>query len=346
MMVNSIEDSDKKCILIVDDNPENIHVLSGVLNPYYKTKAAINGKIAIRIACLEDRPDMILLDIMMPDLDGYAVCRHLKKLPETAQIPIIFISAKSEIKDEEKGFALGCVDYISKPISPPIVLARVSAHLKLADQQLHLMDLVNQTTKNLEKTRMEIIQSLGRAAEFKDNETGMHVVRMSWYSYHIAKQFTGNAAWSELLRNAAPMHDIGKIGIPDDVLLKPGKLNADEWASMQKHVEYGVEILGAHETELLALAVEVAQHHHEKWDGSGYPKGISGKDIPLGARIAAIADVFDALTSDRPYKKAWQVSDAVELIESESGKHFDPELVLHFKSCLPLILETKSLHCD
>jgi len=345
-MIDSDGQSEKKSILIVDDNPENIHVLSGVLSPYYKTKAAINGKIALKIAGSKDKPDMILLDIMMPELDGYAVCRHLKQFPETAQIPIIFISAKSEIKDEEKGFALGAVDYISKPISPPIVLARVSAHLKLADQQSHLMGMVKETTRHLEKTRMEIIQSLGRAAEFKDNETGMHVVRMSWYAYHLAKQMTGDEAWAELLRSAAPMHDIGKIGIPDDVLLKPGKLDAAEWATMQKHVEYGVEILGKHETELLALAVEVAQYHHEKWDGSGYPKGISGKDIPLSARIAAIADVFDALTSERPYKKAWSVTDAVQLIESESGKHFDPEVVLHFKDCLPLIMETKSRHCD
>jgi len=345
-MINREEQGGKKTILIVDDNPENIHVLTGVLSPHYKTKAAINGKIAIKIACSEEKPDMILLDIMMPELDGYAVCRYLKQFPETAQIPIIFITAKSEIKDEEKGFALGGVDYINKPISPPIVLARVSAHLNLADQQSHLMGLVQETTKHLEKTRMEIIQTLGRAAEFKDNETGMHVVRMSWYSYHIAKQFTGNETWSELLRNAAPMHDIGKIGIPDDVLLKPGKLNADEWVIMQKHVEYGVKILGRHETYLLALAVEVAEYHHEKWDGSGYPKGVGGEDIPLSARIAAIADVFDALTSDRPYKKAWSVADAVELIESESGKHFDPELVFSFKDCLALILESKSLHND
>jgi len=343
-MINSGEQDKQKTILIVDDSPENIHVLTGVLSPYYKTKAAINGKIAIKIACSENKPDMILLDIMMPDLDGYAVCRYLKQFPETAKIPIIFISAKNEIKDEEKGFDLGCVDYINKPISPSLVLARVSAHLKLADQQSHLMGLVKKTTEHLEKTRMEIIESLGRAAEFKDNETGMHVVRMSWYSYHIAKQLTGNEAWSELLRNAAPMHDIGKIGIPDDVLLKPGKLNDDEWITMQKHVEYGVEILGKHETELLVLAVEVAEFHHEKWDGSGYPKGISGKDIPLSARIAAIADVFDALTSDRPYKKAWTVADAVELIESESGKHFDPELVCNFKDCLPLILQSKEQH--
>jgi len=345
-MIDLDEQVEKKTILVVDDNPENIHVLSGILSPYYKIKAAINGKIAIKIASAEDKPVMILLDIMMPDLDGYAVCRYLKQLPETAQIPIIFVSAKSEVEDEEKGFELGAVDYITKPVSPPIVLARVSAHLKLADQKSHLMCLVKETTRDLEKTRMEIIQSLGRAAEFKDNETGMHVVRMSWYSYFLAQKVTTNDHWSELLRNAAPMHDIGKIGIPDGVLLKPGKLSADEWSIMQKHVQYGVEILGDHETELLSLAVEVAKYHHEKWDGSGYPNGLSGESIPLSARIVAIADVFDALTSARPYKEAWTVEKAIALIESESGKHFDPSLVPKFIECLPQILDAKSKYCD
>jgi len=336
----------KKTILVVDDNPENIHLLRETLHQDYKVKAAINGKIAIKIACGMSQPDLILLDIMMPEMDGYEVCQYLKKQPKTMQIPIIFVSAKSEVCDEQKGFELGAVDYITKPISPPIVLARVSAHLQLADQQQHLMSLVAEKTQDLEKTRMEIIHSLGRAAEFKDNETGMHVVRMSWYSYYLAQQVTENNDWSELLRNAAPMHDIGKIGIPDEVLLKPGELNADEWEIMQKHVEYGVEILGKHETALLALALEVAQYHHEKWDGSGYPSGISGEDIPLSARIVAIADVFDALTSQRPYKKAWSVEKAIELIDSESGKHFDPKLVLEFKKCRAKMLEIKLKYSD
>ncbi|WP_211217162.1 HD domain-containing phosphohydrolase [Psychromonas hadalis] len=337
---------EKQTILVVDDNPENIHVLSGILRPYYKVKAAINGNIAIKIACAEEKPDIILLDIMMPDIDGYTVCKYLQALPETSEIPIIFVSAKSEISDEKKGFDLGAVDYMTKPVSPSLVLARVSTHLKLADQKSHLMLLVKEKTADLEKTRLEIIQSLGRAAEFKDNETGLHVIRMSWYSYYLAKHCTGNNCWSELLRNAAPMHDIGKIGIPDEVLLKPGKLDAKEWEIMKKHVEYGVEILGEHETDLLALALEVTKYHHEKWDGSGYPNGISGEDIPLSARIVAVADVFDALTSERPYKKAWTVEKTMALIEAEAGKHFDPDLVQMFKACLPKIREIKALYAD
>ncbi len=345
-MIDLDELIEKQTLLVVDDNPENIHVLSGILRPYYKVKTAINGNVAIKIACAEDKPALILLDIMMPGLDGYAVCKYLKELPETASIPVLFLSDKSEVPDEKKGFDLGGVDYITKPVSPSLVLARVSAHLKLADQKSHLMSLVQEKTADLEKTRMEIIQSLGRAAEFKDNETGMHVVRMSWYSYYLAKSFTGNNCWSELLRNAAPMHDIGKIGIPDEVLLKPGKLDPGEWATMQKHVEYGVEILGMHETDLLALALEVTQYHHEKWDGSGYPNGTSGEEIPLSARIVAIADVFDALTSERPYKKAWTVEKTMELIEYEAGKHFDPDLVPKFVACLPKLLEIKAQFTD
>lgn len=336
----------KKTILVVDDNPENIHLLHEILHPFYHVKAAINGSVAIKIASSTDKPDLIILDIMMPDLDGYQVCQYLKKSPETKLIPIIFVSAKNEVADEKKGFELGAVDYITKPVSPPIVLARVNTHLRLADQQLHLMSLVKEKTQDLEKTRIEIIESLGRAAEFKDNETGMHVIRMSWYSYYLSQQVTENNSWSELLRNAAPMHDVGKIGIPDEVLLKPGKLNADEWEIMKKHVEYGVQILGEHETDLLALALEVAQHHHEKWDGSGYPNGLSGEDIPLSARIVAIADVFDALTSQRPYKNAWSVDKAIELIDSESGKHFDPKLVFEFKKCRAKILEIKTKYSD
>ncbi|MCP4985440.1 MAG: response regulator [Colwellia sp.] len=188
-MIDLDELIEKQTLLVVDDNPENIHVLSGILRPYYKVKTAINGNVAIKIACAEDKPALILLDIMMPGLDGYAVCKYLKELPETASIPVLFLSDKSEVPDEKKGFDLGGVDYITKPVSPSLVLARVSAHLKLADQKSHLMSLVQEKTADLEKTRMEIIQSLGRAAEFKDNETGMHVVRMSWYSYYLAKSF-------------------------------------------------------------------------------------------------------------------------------------------------------------
>lgn len=335
-----------KTILVVDDNPENIHVLSGILRPYYKVKAAINGQLALKIAMGPDKPNMILLDIMMPEIDGYSVCKELKSMPKTADIPIIFVSAKSDVEDEKRGFSLGAVDYITKPVSPPLVLARVKTYLNLCDQKTHLAELVSERTVELEQTRMAIIQSLGRAAEFKDNETGMHVVRMSWYARFIALHHTQNEKWAEALFNAAPMHDVGKIGIPDKILLKPDALNAQEWAEMKRHVDYGVIILGQHESELLNLAREVAHYHHEKWDGSGYPEGLKGEEIPLSARIVAVADVFDALTSERPYKKAWTVEAALALLEEQSGKHFDPQLVIAFQQCITQVLEIKHRYND
>jgi len=336
----------KATVLIVDDAPENIDVLTGILRKYYKVKAALNGAAAINIANSEKKPDLILLDVLMPGIDGYEVCKKLKENVETAHIPIIFVTAKSEIKDEEYGFTLGAVDYITKPISPPLVLARVKTQLAMYDQARHLEKLVQKRTAELNETRVEIIRRLGRAAEFKDNETGMHVIRMSWFSRFLAEQIGKSEQWCDLLYNAAPMHDIGKIGIPDRVLLKPGKLDNEEWAIMQKHVEYGAEIIGDHSSPLLKLAKEVAIFHHEKWNGKGYPKGVSGKDIPLSARIVAIADVFDALTSERPYKKAWSEERAIALLHEESGEHFEPYLVSEFVKCLPRVREIQSQYQD
>ncbi len=338
--------NNKATILIVDDAPENIDVLTSILKNNYKVKAALNGRKAIEIASAEKKPDLILLDVLMPDIDGYDVCKQLKESAETAHIPIVFVTAKSEIKDEEKGFSLGAVDYITKPVSPPLVLARVKTHLALYDQARHLEKLVQIRTAELNETRVEIIRRLGRAAEFKDNETGMHVIRMSWYSRFLAEQIGQSEQWCELLYNAAPMHDIGKIGIPDRVLLKPGKLDKEEWHIMQKHVEYGAEIIGDHSSSLLKLAKEVAIYHHEKWNGKGYPNGIIGKDIPISARIVAIADVYDALTSERPYKKAWTEERAIALLEEEAGTHFDPLLVPEFIKCLPKIRKIQAQYQD
>lgn len=333
-------------ILLVDDTPENIDVLRGVLGADYKIKAALRGAIALKIAKTEPKPDLILLDVMMPEMDGYEVCRRLKADPETAKIPVIFVTAKSEVADEEKGFSLGAADYITKPISPPLVLARVKSHLYLYDQSQHLEKLVQMRTAELNETRHEIIRRLGRAAEYKDNETGLHVIRMSKYAKLLAEKVSSDENWVDLLYNAAPMHDIGKIGIPDSVLLKPAKLDEDEWIKMKCHAEYGAEILGDHSSPLLNLAKEVALFHHEKWDGSGYPNGIEGEAIPLSARIVAIADVFDALTSERPYKPSWPIEKAIALLEEEAGKHFDPDLVPKFIECMPEILEVRSQHLD
>lgn len=326
--------SEKRTVLVVDDIPENIELLSAVLREDYKVKAALNGELALKIARSDNKPDIILLDVMMPKIDGYEVCRQLKLDVSTASIPVIFVTAKSEIIDEQKGFDFGAVDYITKPISPPIVSARVKSHLSLYDQSRHLERLVAQRTQDLHKTRLEVIHRLGKAAEYKDNETGMHVIRMSYFCKFMAERLGMSEEWVDLLHNAAPMHDIGKIGIPDAILLKPGKLDNEEWEVMKNHAVYGGEIIGDSDEPLLNMAREIAVCHHEKWDGTGYPNGIAGKDIPLSARIVSIADVFDALTSERPYKKAWSEERAIDLIKSEAGKHFDPELVPLFLSCL------------
>ncbi|MES0490686.1 MAG: HD domain-containing phosphohydrolase [Leptospirales bacterium] len=336
----------QKTILVVDDASENIDVLTEILSPEYRIKAATNGERALKISAFENTPDLILLDIMMPDMDGYEVCRILKSDPRTKNLPVIFVTAKGEVTDEAQGFELGAVDYITKPVNPALVRARVQTQIALYDQNRTLEEKVNQRTAELIQTRQEIIIRLGRAAEFKDNETGMHVIRMSHYSRIIAKAINLDEKEVDLIFNAAPMHDIGKIGVPDKVLLKPGKLDAGEWEIIKKHPEFGASIIGEHESELLKIAHLAALTHHEKWNGKGYPHGLIGDEIPLVGRVVAIADVFDALTTDRPYKDAWPIEKAVNLIKEESGQHFDPELSDAFLASLDEILVFKKKYAE
>ena len=316
-------------LLLVDDEPTNLQVLRHVLQADYRLLFATDGARALQVA-REQQPQLILLDIMMPGMDGYAVCRALKADAATASIPVIFITALNDSQDETAGFDVGGVDYLTKPVSPPVVRARVRTHLSLVR-----MD-------ELRETRLQIVQRLGRAAEYKDNETGLHVIRMSHFSQLLALAAGCSPAWAEDLLNAAPMHDVGKIGIPDAVLRKPGPLDADEWATMRRHPEIGAEIIGEHPSGVLQLAREIALAHHEKWDGSGYPRGLAGEAIPLSARIVAIADVFDALTTRRPYKEPWPVQEAMNHIAAQAGKHFDPALVALFAPLLPQLLEIRA----
>ena len=337
---------EKPSILVVDDTPENIDLLVGILKSDYRIKAAKNGEKALKIARMPEKPDLILLDIMMPGIDGYEVCRQLKEDYTTRHIPIIFVTAKISVEDELRGFELGAVDYIAKPISPPVVEARVKTQLALFNQNRELDRKVHEQTQTIHNTRLQIIQRLGRAAEYKDDDTGMHVIRMSYYSRILAEAAGMSKSDADTLMNAAPMHDIGKIGVPDKVLQKPAKLDDEEWGVMKAHVEIGVEIIGNDDSELLEMARTVALTHHEKYNGTGYPKGLKGEGIPKIGRIVAVADVFDALTSSRPYKKAWTVEDAIALLEKESGEHFDPELVKLFIQELPKILEIKERFTD
>ncbi len=335
----------KATILVVDDTPENIDILVGILGEEYKVRVAIDGPKALELIA-KKAPDLILLDVMMPGMNGYEVCERLKQNSLTCHIPVIFVTALADVADETQGFELGAVDYITKPVSASIVKARVKTHLALYDQQRLLEEEVRKRTKELEQTRFEIIHRLGRAAEYRDNETGLHVLRMSHYARLLAKQAGLSDSYCELIFCASPMHDVGKIGTPDAILKKPGKLDPDEWEVMKEHVAIGAEILGQHKDPLLQMAYQIALTHHEKWDGTGYPNGLKGKDIPLEGRISTIADVFDALTSSRPYKKAWTIEDAMALIESESGKHFDPELVAHFKQILDEVTEIHNAYTE
>jgi putative two-component system response regulator len=319
----------KQKVLIVDDEPINLKVLNNILKDLYKLIFAKSGAEALRLI-EKERPDLILLDVMMPEMTGYEVCEQLKQNPLYKTIPVIFVTALNDSVDEAKGLNVGAVDYIAKPVTPAVVKARVKTHLSLVD------------IDELKRTRLQIIQRLGRAAEYKDNETGMHVMRMSHYSKVIALAYGHSAKDADALFLAAPMHDVGKIGIPDSIMLKPGKLTPEEIAIMQKHPEIGAEILGESDSDLIELAKVVAMTHHEKWDGTGYPKQLKGKDIPIEGRIVALADVFDALTSVRPYKEAWTVEKAIEFITSQKAQHFDPELVDLFVQELDKIVEIKN----
>lgn len=336
---------DKQTVLVVDDSPDNIDVLAGILSGRYNVKAAKNGAKAISLA-IRFKPDIILLDIMMPDMDGYEVCARLKDDFRTRDIPVIFITAMDDANDEARGFSLGAVDYITKPVSPSVVLARLKTHLALYDQNRALEHMVRERTAELQDSRLEILRRLGRAAEFRDNDTARHIIRMSHYCEVLARAVGLSDQEANLILQATPMHDVGKIGIPDSILLKPAALTPEERKIMEKHAEYGAKIIGEHADPLLRLAREVALSHHEKWDGSGYPNGLAGDDIPLVGRIVAIADVFDALTSWRPYKDPWPVSRAVDYIREHAERHFDPKLVAAFLENLDEILAFMKKYTD
>lgn len=312
-------------ILIVDDEPANLALLRQILAPDHALVFARSGNEALAAAG-KHSPGLILLDIQMPDMDGISACRRLKANPQTESIPVIFVTDLSAIGDETAGFAAGAVDYIIKPVSPAIVRARVRTHLSLVSAGL------------LEKSYHEAIYVLAEASEFKDAETGAHIWRMARYSAALAAAAGYDADVCRQLELAAPLHDIGKLGIPDAVLNKPGKLDAAERAIMQTHAIIGHKILSESTAPIFQMAATIALHHHEKWDGSGYPAALCGTAIPVMARIVAIADVFDALSMTRSYKEAWPFDRAMKTLTDGVGKHFDPTLVDHFIRIQPQIL--------
>lgn len=323
--------NDKPRILIVDDEPANLKVMREVLGNQYRMSFAKSGAAALTLL-EKEQPKLILLDIMMPDMNGFEVCEIVKSTPALSHIPIIFVTALGDESDEFKGFELGAVDYITKPISPAIVRARVKTHLSLVQAE------------QLKQAHVDLVHRLGRAAEYKDTDTGEHIARMSQYSKLLALEFGMDQHQAELLHQAAPMHDVGKIGIPDAILLKPGRLTSEEFDHMKQHAVIGAQILANSSSPLLQLAHKLAIEHHEKWDGSGYPHGLKGEQISVEGRIVAIADVFDALTSKRPYKEAWGVEEALEHMQAQAGKHFDPHLINLFVNKLDAIIAIKNTY--
>jgi putative two-component system response regulator len=337
-------------IFIVDDEPANLKLLDKMLSSQgYSQLISIQDPREVLSRYLEIKPDLILLDINMPHLDGYEVMEQIRALNDPNVPPIIILTAQHGRDYLLKALSLGARDFVGKPFDRVELLMRVSnllnahyAHRILQDKKELLEEMVRERTEALNESRLQVVRRLGRAAEYRDNETGLHIIRMSQFSEILAKGLGWSPARAELMLHASPMHDIGKIGIPDSILLKPGKFEDDEWEIMKTHASIGYDILNDGSSDLLVLASEIALSHHEKWDGTGYPKGLSGTDIPQSGRIVAVADVFDALTSPRPYKKAWSIEEAESYIVENSGSHFDPQVVEQFKASLPRLIEIKN----
>lgn len=334
-------------ILIVDDNQINVLLLERILQAagYTNVKSLLDPRDVMELY-EEWRPDCVLLDIKMPHMDGFMVMEELKKIELDSYIPVLVLTANQDHETRITALNTGAKDFLNKPFDRIEALNRIRnlievrlLHNEVRDQNASLEEKVAERTKEIHNTRLEIIRRLGRASEYKDNETGLHIIRMSKVSQVVGLTYGLNEKHADLLLHASPMHDVGKIGIPDSILLKPGKLDADEWRIMKTHTNIGFEILSDSDSDLLLMAQNIAIGHHEKWDGSGYPKGLKGEEIPIEARIAAVADVFDALTSERPYKKAWPVEDAIALLKDQKGKHFQAELIDIFLEKLDSVIE-------
>ncbi|MDH4462416.1 MAG: two-component system response regulator [Acidovorax sp.] len=387
MLLLHADKASLKTVLVVDDTRENLTVIGQLLRAHYNVRVANSGPRALEVVLTHPVPDIILLDVMMPEMDGYAVLDALKKSPQTREIPVIFVTALDAVADEERGLMAGAVDYVAKPIKPAVLLARVRTHLELkaardwlADQNAYLDAEVQRRMAENELIKDFSLHALATLAEKRDNETGNHLHRTQAYIEALMDYLKGQPRFAAALgqphqrqqiAKAAPLHDIGKVGIPDAILLKPGKLTPEEFEVMKTHARIGAEAieeamqsvlqiggtdgrgaLSAHgelTLHFLETARQIASGHHEKWDGSGYPAGLAGDAIPLPARLMAIADVFDALISRRHYKRAFQIEDAVSIIREGRGRHFDPDITDAFLALVPqftAIADRFSDHAD
>ena len=341
-------------ILIVDDNENNVKLLELMLAyaGYTNVKSTTDSR-DVKGLFQQHTFDLILLDIRMPHLNGFEVMEQLSHEIQDDYLPVLVLTAQQDMDTRLRALEAGAKDFVTKPFDKSEVLNRIVNMLEVrflyndrVQQKEILEEKVKERTEELIITQKEIVRRLSRAGEYRDNETGMHVIRMSVSSKILALAAGKDQAYGELIVQASPMHDVGKIGIPDHILLKPGKFEPEEWEIMKTHVEIGADIIGDHGSELMQMASSIAMTHHEKWDGSGYPNGLKGENIPFAGRVCAICDVFDALTSSRPYKKAWTVEKAIALINEEAGRHFDPELVVLFNEILPEVLEIREKYAD
>jgi len=320
-------------VCIIDDNDMNLLLLEQIVlktGDNLEIETFLDPAEAL-VRCAEQMPDLVLVDYMMPGIDGHEVLRHLRSQPEAQDVPIVMVTAANDRSVRQKALELGATDFIAKPIEPLEVRARLTnllalrrSHLQLLDRTLGLAEAVEEATRTIHDREEELIVRLSRAAEFRDPETGAHIVRIGHYSRLIALRLGLDENECELIGRAAPMHDVGKLGIPDSILLKPGRLDAAEMDIMKQHSRIGHSILDGSASKLIRLGATIALTHHEKFNGQGYPDGLQGEAIPLAGRIVAVADVFDALTSVRPYKPAWEMDKAREYIREASAQHFDP----------------------
>lgn len=322
-------------ILIVDDSPDSLGALVKMLSPCYQVSIVGDGVHALQVVFSDNPPDLILLDIMMPAPDGYQVCQQIRANADRRQIPIIFVTAMAGVDEQKLGLELGAVDYLVKPVNPVLALARIKTHLALYDQRRKLARLVEERDAELTRTRYQLIGRLARAAQYREVETGNHVIRVSHYARLIGQALGLDQAATDRLFHAAQLHDVGKIGVPDHILLKRGALDPAEQAIFNEHTTFGADIIGRQSNPLLLAARDIALSHHERWDGSGYPHALKGNAIPLMARIVALADAFDDLTSARTPYQALALADAVRRIEAAVGSHFDPGLLAAFHQALP-----------
>ena len=343
-----IDAASKPTVLVIDDAPDNLALMSGLLKDSYQVKVAQHGEMGLKVALTSPPPDLILLDIMMPDLDGYEVCRRLKSNPASRAIPVIFLNAQTDLQDEQKGLLLGAVDYITKPISPSLMLARVATQIALKtnvdflrDNNADLEQEVARRIEDLSAAQDVTILAMTSLAETRDSDTGNHIRRIQHYVRALALALKDHPRFADdlgpqaisLLFKSAPLHDIGKFGIPDRILLKPSSLSPEEFEIMKTHTTLGFEAIEQAEKALglqppmLRTAKEIVLSHQEKWDGSGYPQGLKGDAIPMSARLMAVADVYDALISQRVYKAALPHDRAVQIVFQGRGSHFDPDMV-------------------